>query len=81
MFYIFCKINPNESIVKQYGLAKGFALTFQKKYDYDYDILLYIAKSFIVARVKLINISTSKSVRAKKKELEYVANGVKVKET
>ena len=79
MFHIFCKMNPNDS--KKCGLVKGFAQTFQKKFAYDFEILLYISKCFVVARVKLINLSVSNSVRAKKKELEYVANGEKVKDT
>ena len=79
MFHIFCNMKPDES--KKFGLVKGFAQLFQKKFAYDFEILLFISKCFVVARVKLINLSLSNSVRAKKKELEYVANGEKVKDT
>ena len=56
MFTIFCQINPEKSIVQKYGLTKGFAQIFQKKYSYDFQILMFISKSFIVTRKNLMNI-------------------------
>ena len=77
MFTIFCQINPEKSIVQKYGLTKGFAQIFQKKYSYDFQILMFISKSFIVTRKNLMNIDAKMkkmSVRAAKKKAEQTVN-------
>ena len=56
MFTIFSKINPSQSIIQNYGLTRGFAQIFQKKYSYDFDILLFISKGFIVTRKNALNL-------------------------
>ena len=56
MFTIFSKINPSQSIIQNYGLTKGFAQIFQKKYSYDIEILLFISKGFIVTRKNALNL-------------------------
>ena len=78
MFTIFCNVNPEKSIVKKVGLTKGFAQIFQRKYAYDFEILLFIAKGFIVTRKNAINLEAKMkkmSLRAARKTAEKkVAN-------
>ena len=77
MFTIFCKINPPQSIVQKYGLTKGFAHIFQKKYSYDMSILTFISKGFIVTRKNAINLEANMkkmSVRAARKTAEKSVN-------
>ena len=78
MFTIFSKINPSQSIIQSYGLTKGFAQIFQKKYSYDFDILLFISKGFVVTRKNAMNLEAKMKkmqLRAAKKVAEKkVAN-------
>ena len=77
MFTIFTKINPEKSIVQKFGLTKGFAQIFQKKYAYDFEILMFISKSFIVTRKNTMNYDAKMkkmSVRAAKKKAEQTVN-------
>ena len=79
MFQLFSNLIPKESC-HRYGLADGFSKMFGKKFPkYDSNVLLLIAKSFIVVRIKMVNQNnySSKSVRAQKKIAEYVANSSK----
>ena len=77
MFTIFSKINPPKSIVQNQGLTKGFAQIFQKKYAYDFPILLFISKGFIVTRKNAMNLEAKMkkmSLRTAKKVAEKAAN-------
>ena len=77
MFTIFCKINPPQSIVQKFGLTKGFAQIFQKKYAYDISILTFISKGFIVTRKNAMNLEAKMkkmSLRAAKKTAEKSVN-------
>ena len=73
MFAIFSKINPEKSLIQKFGLSKGFAQIFKKKYAYDFEILMFIAKGFVVTRKCAMNLEIKMkklSLRDAKKKAE-----------